>query len=396
MKITHRKSRLGCKECKERHIKCDETHPSCANCSKSKRNCSFVRLNSKLPANIRPQPLGKADLTGGTSSSSRQEPDTTNQHGAPHRSLLDEHYGVVHLELLHHAEHGLNMEMRRVFPLAEELMAESLKLAFSTAYLMDEKLALAAAHKSTLPGENQEYYRTEATRLQTRALTKFNAEAEISEEKAVATFVFTALIAQHNLFDIFSAGGDLASILDRFVHCMKLHQGIRKLVSPFWSKVKELSGCQISEWEYEGTLENAMANRECAPLLEMLDKSAISPSARQVYLTAIEALQNMIDTGRLFPTARMAVVQEWPARIPVEFIEFIGQQQPEALVVLAHYAVLLHQSRDSWMIGDAGRLLVRSITLHLGDYWTGWLQWPNSIVQSLPIQSSPASNTYAQ
>lgn len=37
----HRKSRLGCQQCKRRKIKCDETRPACLNCSRREVNCSY-------------------------------------------------------------------------------------------------------------------------------------------------------------------------------------------------------------------------------------------------------------------------------------------------------------------------------------------------------------------
>lgn len=37
----HRKSRLGCHQCKRRKIKCDETRPACLNCSRREANCSY-------------------------------------------------------------------------------------------------------------------------------------------------------------------------------------------------------------------------------------------------------------------------------------------------------------------------------------------------------------------
>ncbi|KAI1748036.1 hypothetical protein F4782DRAFT_518919 [Xylaria castorea] len=46
-----RKSRYGCQECKQRHVKCDETRPSCANCLIRKSPCSFAFISCiSLPA----------------------------------------------------------------------------------------------------------------------------------------------------------------------------------------------------------------------------------------------------------------------------------------------------------------------------------------------------------
>ncbi|KAL0939735.1 C6 finger domain protein [Colletotrichum truncatum] len=39
---SHRKSRLGCQQCKRRKIKCDEARPSCLNCVRRDEDCSFA------------------------------------------------------------------------------------------------------------------------------------------------------------------------------------------------------------------------------------------------------------------------------------------------------------------------------------------------------------------
>ncbi|UKZ73213.1 hypothetical protein TrVFT333_000855 [Trichoderma virens FT-333] len=38
---SHKKSRAGCRRCKNRKIKCDEVHPRCGNCSKHGVMCDF-------------------------------------------------------------------------------------------------------------------------------------------------------------------------------------------------------------------------------------------------------------------------------------------------------------------------------------------------------------------
>ncbi|KXJ86057.1 hypothetical protein Micbo1qcDRAFT_168867, partial [Microdochium bolleyi] len=45
----HTKSRFGCRECKQRHVKCDESRPSCVNCTTVKRHCSFLTTGTATP-----------------------------------------------------------------------------------------------------------------------------------------------------------------------------------------------------------------------------------------------------------------------------------------------------------------------------------------------------------
>ncbi|EED18612.1 conserved hypothetical protein [Talaromyces stipitatus ATCC 10500] len=48
----HRKSRNGCMQCKQRHVKCDENKPSCGNCAQTNRACSFLRMLPSIPTSL--------------------------------------------------------------------------------------------------------------------------------------------------------------------------------------------------------------------------------------------------------------------------------------------------------------------------------------------------------
>ncbi|KAJ9603772.1 hypothetical protein H2200_011958 [Cladophialophora chaetospira] len=262
----------------------------------------------------------------------------------------------------------------------------SVREALTAAYLMDALIAVAAAHKSTLSGEDRNFYQTEATRLMTRSLTKFNAYDEITEDYAMAAFLYTMLLGQLVLFEIFSQGEDMTSTLDRFVHCIKLHHGIRKVVAPVWHKIKPImGGCHLAEWVSDGIPKGRETNSECSPLWELLGRNDLSSSTRHAYSSSIEALQMMFNYMSEHPTNRMMAVQEWLVRISMDFVDLISQRRPEALIILAYYAVLLHHAKDFWAIGSAGRLLIESITSYLGEYWLPWLEWPNEVLNRPPV-----------
>lgn len=53
-----------------------------------------------------------------------------------------------------------------------------------------------------------------------------------------------------------------------------------------------------------------------------------------------------------------------------------------ALVILAHWAVLLHSVSAQWWAGERGRLLVEAIFQELDDEWRAAVQWSMDVVQS--------------
>ncbi|KAL2128911.1 hypothetical protein VTI74DRAFT_8489 [Chaetomium olivicolor] len=325
------------------------------------------------PAVIPPS-LGSPSSSLGTAPRPSIEPD-----------LLREGYSLIHLELLHHFDHDLNL----AFPLAQPKVVPLLRLAvreaFGRPYLMNELLALSAAHKSTLAGNEQvTSYRTEATRLQTRALARLDvtAQADISDDNCLALFLFSTFLGQQHL----------AAILDRFSHSLGLHRGIRAIAGRSWPRLSaQLQSSAKLGPEHgrtgTGILDSSGGQRgtECTALLELLrTKSQLAGAAAQACRDAVDALQQMFDSARPATTStanvnrRFTVAQEWPVRVVASYVDLLDQRRPEALVILAYYGVLLHQPRDYWAVGDAGSYLVRSITRHLGTYWADWLRWPNT------------------
>ncbi|GJC97407.1 Upc2 protein [Colletotrichum higginsianum IMI 349063] len=404
----HRKSRFGCKECKQRHVKCDESRPACVNCATGQRRCSFLDTESSMPSSTSAflyQCPSPATSIGGSS------PNTaggglTPAEPASYRSAYPptEPYDFRHMELLYHFEHGLGATQGfGDDPTRERYQKMSLKQAIRTPYLMDELLAIAAAHKSTLPGEDQAFYRGEATRLQTRGLAQFNAtNAEVSNDNFLAVFLYSTWLSQHVLFDAFSSSSSssaaagpagFSETLDKLVHCMGLHRGVRTIVGGSWHKLK----AHLDEHMGPGSPfvdsiiighDRFETGDECRGLSELFDRDGDggrNEASRAALAEAVEHLQLMFDVQRntaLTAGRRRSTVIEWSIRAPTAYVGLLDQRRPEALVVLAYWGVLLHRAREAWTFGDAGRTLVWSLAAHLGSYWSEWLAWPQAEVGS--------------
>ncbi|KAJ5280616.1 Protein of unknown function DUF3468 [Penicillium angulare] len=66
----------------------------------------------------------------------------------------------------------------------------------------------------------------------------------------------------------------------------------------------------------------------------------------------------------------------WCFHIPVRYPELVAERNPFALVILAHYAVVLHHLRDSWWMGDWGIRLLKEIVDELEPEWRDLIAWP--------------------
>lgn len=368
MRRTHRKSRFGCRVCKQRHIKCDESKPACLNCLAVDRRCSF--LDSAAPTtpaqSIPPSPdPAPADTFG-------------------------EGYTIEHLELFHHFEHSLVHDLNPFKPATDAMMRRTVTESFSFPFLMDELLALSAAHRSSLMSDaaRKETYLAEATRLQTRGLSRFNAvQAELSDENCVAVFMYSALLGLHVLFDTFSLRSDFDAVMAKLVQCLSLHGGIRVIAATSWDKIHgELMGGDESHLV---PLEPVKPDDECAPVWALLEQCDLSDEEKGDCQKATQALQFIFSRRERSSLRGALAIQEWAVRVPAGYIGLLNQRRPEAMVVLAYYAVLLHRDRDCWAIGDTGSYLIRAVTRHLGERWARWLEWPNGVLEEGPSGFAP-------
>lgn len=317
---------------------------------------------------------------------------------------------MVHLELLHHFEHDFSKAMGLKQPGVSRMLEMALQEAFAAPFFMDELLAFSAAHRSTLtdrtPGQRN-LYRTEATRLQTRALARYSAVVA-HEEKPLAVFLFSAFLGQHVLFDTFSLHSthsgtshshNLAAFLDQLVHCLSLHRGIAVVAGRSWpTLIAELRTRLGPDAELfnPDTSVGAVPGTECADLMARLavgengGLSELSPASREACREAVAALQRAFDVQRsaerggtqVLGSRRFIGVQEWLVRVSGDYINLIARRQPEALVILAYYSVMLHYVRNYWIVGNVGAVLGRSICSHLGGYWVDWLEWPNRMLEN--------------
>lgn len=66
----------------------------------------------------------------------------------------------------------------------------------------------------------------------------------------------------------------------------------------------------------------------------------------------------------------------FPMFLSDQFIKFVEERRPRALVILAHYFTSLLVLRKSWIVGDAGLREARAIADSLGPEWQGLLSEP--------------------
>ena len=66
----------------------------------------------------------------------------------------------------------------------------------------------------------------------------------------------------------------------------------------------------------------------------------------------------------------------WPIRVPEAYIQMVNRRQPEALILLAHYCLLLNKMEKVWWMSGMSRHLLQTIHKTIGKEWESWITWP--------------------
>ncbi|GFF68415.1 hypothetical protein IFM47457_02054 [Aspergillus lentulus] len=377
----HKKSRNGCLECKRRHIKCNENRPICSNCTVSERVCEYGINVFKVtrPVDSPNCSAASASLSPATNLPSGRSSLSPNP-GTPQDAPVN----MLHMELFYHLHTETFPELDRGKHADHflSIMPQLLKAP----YVVNELLAFSALHLSTKHPERQEYYRTHAAQLQTHALTNFKeTDLEVNQETCVPMFLFSGILGLHTLCDVLVyRDNDFDQFVDKFVQCFRLHRGVRAICGKSWdmlhqSVLKPLLTDGASLYQFDGRL-----GAGCEKLLHLVQAAKLGATLTDIYKQAIEHLQT--STNALMAAGSLAGSSHgsigWPVLVSPEYIDLLLQRRPEALVILAHYGILLHSCRDSWMFGDGGRFLIESIRDFLGPDWTEWLEWPIKALDS--------------
>ncbi|KAH7384643.1 hypothetical protein BKA66DRAFT_416650 [Pyrenochaeta sp. MPI-SDFR-AT-0127] len=423
LRRTHKKSRLGCLECKRRHVKCDENHPSCNNCLNTDRICAY---QPRPRGTIRPSAASPTLSVSDTTSYTYPTPATSAV--SPNRVPLDPQLltpapttcsvaspafavgsaaqdGVLHpplnmrhMELLTHfiLEAGPSLID---YPLLDRgwfrLMMPD---ALSAPWLMHQLLALSAMHLSFSRPTEAKHYREEATALQMQALTLFNENMDgITAENCGATLMFASFLGLHSFAEaVADTEVDANGFLDRFVTYLNLHRGVKAVTQVSWELLLRSSFSSLLTSASE-TLDAAASqiheqataiNEHLSRLLDQADMSTASETACRDAISHLQLIYksdpySREDSREDTPEGdqhKGDLIWAWPIMISGTFTELLMKRRPEALIILSHYAVLLHRRRHIWLVGRGGRMLIEGITKSLGSYWRNWLDWPNQVL----------------
>jgi len=207
------------------------------------------------------------------------------------------------------------------------------------------------------------------------AISLFNATwTAVDESNCVAALLFSSVLGPHILAETLCRRhpGGLDAFIEHYVQCINMHRGIFVIANS--------AGPLLMQSELEPLLSMSRAftsrepvGKECHSLHHLIDRSPdLSEEEKVATRAAIKYLQRGFDARDGEMDSRQSqhqMIYNWAMLVPPKFTALLESKRPEALVVMAYDAVLLHRGKDLWQVGEAGGYIFELIWNYLGPVW---------------------------
>ncbi|KAF7589558.1 hypothetical protein BBP40_004137 [Aspergillus hancockii] len=383
---SHKKSRNGCVQCKQRRVKCDEADP-CLNCTRRRISCRYERRTTLPQSHKENKHSEQPDGCSPTPSASLLEIAARTDAALDmlQRNIADTAYFLREWngqdpELMHHfcistyKTFSDEENVRRVW------QVEIPKIAYSYEFLMHAILSISALHLSYIKLEKHSQYLTSSTFHIALGLQTFRTILrKPTEENCLALFSFSSIIIPwicaaptdskasqplSNVTEMFHLCRGVLTLLDLLPRIAK--SPLAPLMSHDWSEKPEIPFAifrgvddQFTKLRYRLTMET------------------FGEDDRLIVDHAITELRKAAQHIEHFGTStHCGTICIWPLSVRTRFVGLIEQRHPFALTLLAYYCAQLHFLRRFWFVERrAGTLLSEILAITPPEY-ADLLEWP--------------------
>ncbi|KAG6360663.1 hypothetical protein INS49_011728 [Diaporthe citri] len=417
-KRPHRKSRLGCRNCKARKVKCDEAKPSCGTCSLRKDTCNYPTPQNAAPAAQpssssgiaaapppAPLPVQPSSSASAASTSVRfaygsplsvrtaaspalpyqhyspgppsdcrrgSQDDASNSSGSTELIIVDEppvklagtdEYDMKLLWFYSTETYAsFSIEAGRIPFIDKILKSHIITFAFQSPFLMDCILGLSALHMQSL---HMTVPVSKAITYRARAFSGYRRAIERADPKD-----FPALLACSLLLCMLSSEAfrepDMKPLY--IIDWMVLWRGIGLIMDIIPIEILVSSGLEKLFSRPAFNLNQTalhIPNNLFFMITSIKEDDEDYPYVEAYYSTLkfLGGLYLELETG-FSPVLSMRIIT-WKRR-------------PRALVILAHYLSFLKMVEGVWWMLGIGDRSIQDIIDHLGPEWQPLLSVPRA------------------
>lgn len=413
---SHKKSRAGCRRCKNRKIKCDEVHPRCGNCSKHGVLCDFGNpdvLDELATPTTSSESVGVSTPTPPSASSSTPKTPSTRSSSitttcpnpiptsppiyaqpslAVAASLSGQMDRMMELRLMHQYTTVTSKTLLTNSPVADDIWQHAVpQMAFSGKagypYLADAILSVAALHLRSLSPDDKALVRaSHAYSASTLASYCASLNSGITPENAEALFLTAALIAFQSAASRIFIKDDVDPNDPNSRYALPLpwfhaFQGVKTVVATSWQWIRSSNAVKAvidSQPSFQLDLNPRSSDSFFGHLLEGLEEELMAEEPHQFNPTGQAYAHSVCVINwahkNYYPAASLA----FPATVSRRFVDLVEEKRPRALAILACFFALLKRMDNVWWLQDVARREVMGLVgmFEPGSKWWRHLEWP--------------------
>ena len=249
-------------------------------------------------------------------------------------------------------------------------------------------LAISSLHLSFLRPERQDYYNQLANKNQDAALSIFrplmtnmdptNCDAFLAMSTLVVVYAFESPKSSQSLGFSHHTG-------EHSYEWLPLIKGVYTIIMSNYQWIKNGKLSALLHDQDNGppiTKLPLLLETQLNELDTLCEQVSAGEEAVQVYKSALHSLRECFVrmNNRTVDECEVSIAFLWPVMIPQEFVDKLQAGEPLALIILAHYCVILHHLDNYWWMNGWATYIVRKIDRELDDSMRPWLQWATKIV----------------
>ncbi|KAH6683483.1 hypothetical protein F5X68DRAFT_137041 [Plectosphaerella plurivora] len=391
-RLGFKKSRNGCSRCKKRRVKCDEAAP-CAACVRHNAACSLY--DGSPSSSGYPDPA-TVDVVPPFTASSAQSPQSTLS--MTNTASLDTQDSsdcwVSDAELLVHFTTVTYRTFSFSSSLGKFLQSDLPREALSHPFLLRELMAFAGFHLAYLYPEKRQNYLLSASRNQDLAIKGLreclaNDETSQSCHYSYITSLFLILskFGAITTFEIQLQDDGCMTPIQRLLEIFSMVHGM--------DGVFRSSERDIRCGPFEGLFTQAspvpctrvlLVSDRLQELKSQIEAESTACGTMAIMASAIDTLVAATITVTSHktsaPPAELRAIFLWPMLVPQPFIGLTEVGHPVALLIIAHYCVLVHWSAEQcWCFEGWAKAVVDAIATQVsGSPWGPWIAWPLDLI----------------
>lgn len=288
--------------------------------------------------------------------------------------------------LFHHYSSSTAPSMSDVAHIRQVWQAVVPREALSYNFLVHGLVAFAAIHVANNCPADGPFYKRLALSHRQRALQSALAPLNhITPANCHALFAFAGVTA----FSTFTVYSSETSPVDVMLDFFPVVRGTKTVLRSALEWISHgalhpLIERQWDEWKIDAASSPSALTPEVKEHLCKLEKlncrTARDEEEHECFAVAIQRLIDAYETYKYIVGDR-SLVFVWTVVVPNEFVAALQSRKPMALVILAHYGILIHSVGEQWWARGRGAGLVEAVHLELPTEWKDAVSWPLRVVR---------------